>query len=347
MSDKDLHAIIRMPNWLGDAVMATPVIELFKQLHPKSTITLICRRPVEQLFTHHKHVNEVISFDKVSNWIHNTNNQKLIQQLSIGRYTTGLLLTNSLSSTWHFYKAKIRQRIGFKYFPRSYFLTDKVELPQNYETNHLCLTYQSLLSPLGLKTPNPHIAPKLYVSDSQRQQAIALINKHCTNDRPRVIGINPGAAYGSAKCWIPERFTHLADQLIRYHGAKIFFTGDHSHFEMIQKIVAPLGPHAINLAGKTSIGELMAFIDECDLYITNDSGPMHIADALKTPLVALFGSTNHIKTGPYSQPEGVITQNVACSPCYKRECPIDFRCMKRITTDMVLQKALKALNAHQ
>lgn len=340
------NIIIRMPNWLGDAVMATPLLEQIKYLHPDTSITLLCRSPSNQLFTNHKHVDEVIQFDKVSNWIHNANNQELIELIKSGKYSTGILLTNSLSSTWHFYKASIPKRIGFNFFPRSMLLTDKIAMPPNYESTHLCLTYQHLLLPLGLPAPNPHIAPKLFVGENYKEKAQSLINHYCSASAPRIIGINPGAAYGSAKCWIPERFTHLADHLMRYHKATVFFTGDHSHFSMIQKIIAPLGPKAINLAGKTTIPELMALIDLCDVYITNDSGPMHIADALQTPVVALFGSTNPIKTGPYSHPEGVITQNAPCSPCYKRQCPIDFRCMKRITTSMVLQKTLQLLDQY-
>ena len=160
-----------------------------------------------------------------------------------------------------------------------------------------------------------------------------------------LIGINPGAAYGSAKCWLPERFKELSLKLLKDSKIKLLYFGDQGGAPVVDEICKNLpSDRVVNLATKTTLRELMAFIDACDLFLTNDSGPMHMAAALCTPLLALFGSTSAIATGPYLTGE-IIHKQVACSPCYRRECPIDFRCMKQITVDEVYQKLIDIIHS--
>ena len=148
-----------------------------------------------------------------------------------------------------------------------------------------------------------------------------------------ILGINTQAAYGPAKCWIPERFRTVAEHFST-KGSVLFF-GDDKGKEEIEKICSGLPVH--NLAGKTSLPELISHIAACDFFLTNDSGPMHIAAACQTKLVALFGSTNDVATGPYKFGT-VVHKRVACSPCYRRVCPIDFPCMREISTAEVIEK---------
>ena len=151
-----------------------------------------------------------------------------------------------------------------------------------------------------------------------------------------MIGINPGAAYGSAKCWLPERFRELTEKLLQNPNTRILYFGDKAGASLVNEICADLPDRVINLAAQTTIRELMAYIQACHLFLTNDSGPMHMASALGTPLVALFGSTSDRYTGPYRGGK-VIHKHVPCSPCYRRTCPIDFRCMTQIGVDEVYQ----------
>jgi heptosyltransferase-2 len=156
-----------------------------------------------------------------------------------------------------------------------------------------------------------------------------------------LIGVNPGAAYGAAKCWPPERFRSLALQFLQDPDQFVLFFGDTQTASLVKDICAGLPGRVINLAGTTNLRELTCLIQRCDVLVTNDSGPMHIGVAMGTPIVALFGSTDEIATGPWGQKGAIINKYQSCSPCFKRTCPGDFRCMNRIEVDEVAQKALE------
>ena len=156
-----------------------------------------------------------------------------------------------------------------------------------------------------------------------------------------LIGIHPGAAYGIAKCWPPERFRALAKVLLQDPNLFILFFGDAQSQNLVKEICAGLPERAINLAGATHLRQLACLIKNCDVLVTNDSGPMHVGVAVRTPVVALFGSTDDRITGPWGQKEGVINKHLCCSPCFKRTCPGDFRCMYAIEVEEVARKALE------
>jgi len=161
------------------------------------------------------------------------------------------------------------------------------------------------------------------------------------NQRVRWIGLNPGAAYGPAKCWPRERFAALAKELVnRVDDVHVIVFGTDKEFDTAQVICTPLGNRGHNLAGKTRLGEVMALISQLDLLVTNDSGLMHVGAALDIPLVAIFGSTNPLTTGPWSDKSVVVRKELPCSPCLARQCKSDFRCMKEIEVEEVLEECL-------
>jgi heptosyltransferase-2 len=191
--------------------------------------------------------------------------------------------------------------------------------------------------------PLSQTAPTLYVSDEEKKAAELILKSNRFNSNEHIlIGINPGAAFGSAKCWLPERFHDLTEKLLKDPRIMVAYFGDSAGTPLVKQICKGFDQRVINFAGKTTIRELMALIQSCSVMLTNDSGPMHIAAALKTPLVALFGSTSDVKTGPYGGGI-VIHKHVSCSPCYKRVCPIDFRCMKQIEVDEVYRAILSQM----
>lgn len=193
-----------------------------------------------------------------------------------------------------------------------------------------------LLEPLGI--PVSQTSPRLYVTEQEQQAAKERLANYGIQSTDILVGINPGAAYGSAKCWLPERFKQLSHRLLDYANLKIIFFGDKAGAPLVQEICSSLpSDRIIDLAGKTTLRELIALIQTCHLFLTNDSGPMHVASALGIPLIALFGSTSDIATGPYNG-GCIIHKHVPCSPCYRRECPIDFRCMTRIEVQEVYEK---------
>lgn len=330
------NIIVRMPNWLGDAVMGTPVLADLRTHYPNASITAMCQGSIAQLFTHDQNVDEVYAFKKPNGWIPHIQHGEIVEALQHGKYDLGILLTNSFSSAWWFWRGHVQNRIGYACNLRSMLLTKAVPFPKNKESQHLVTTYKMLLEPLGMVVSDTD--PYLVVSAEEQQAALELLKKcGIQKGKNTVVGINPGAAFGTAKCWLPDRFHSVTEKLLQDPNVYILYFGDPSGAPVVNDICKDLPERVINLAGKTSLRELIALIKECDVFLTNDSGPMHIAAALKVPLLALFGSTSDVKTGPYKNGK-VIHKRVECSPCYKRVCPIDFRCMKRIEVDEVYRE---------
>jgi lipopolysaccharide heptosyltransferase II len=335
------NIIIRMPNWLGDVVMATPLLKDLRDYFPKCHITAMCQANVAPLLKEDPHINEVLSFTKQSGWIHGKHNS-LIKALRFGGYDLGILTTNSLSSAWWFWRGNVYNRLGYAANFRSFLLNKAISFPKEKEFQHQVITYKMLLTPLGIPVSDNPL--NLVVTDEELSLSRQTFKKYGAHVGEHIIiGINPGAAFGSAKCWLPERFAHVTKKLLQNPNVRIVYFGDQNTVPLVKDICKNLPDSVINLTGKTSIRELMAHIANCSAMLSNDSGPMHIAAALKTPLVAIFGSTSDVKTSPYEHGT-VIHKHVECSPCYQRVCPIDFKCMTQIQVDEVCQEILKLIN---
>ena len=162
-----------------------------------------------------------------------------------------------------------------------------------------------------------------------------------------VIGINPGAAGGTAKRWFPQRYSELAARLTDLYGVRILLFGGPGDEILGNRINSESGGICVNLAGRTTLREAFALIEKCSLFITNDSGLMHAAAALGTPQIAIIGSTDHVATGPFSANSQIVRVPVPCSPCMMPHCPVDHICMERISVDMVMEAARKELGAIQ
>ncbi len=326
------NIIVRMPNWIGDLVMATPVLSDLRRAFPEARITAMCRSPICELLREDPEIDELFCFSKATGFARRSERKQLIEKLSKGKYDLGILLTHSFSSAWWFWQGKVANRLGYECNGRKLLLNRSIPLPEQIQNQHLVVTYKMLLGPLGIpvsKTP-----PRLYLSQKEIADVSILLRNLGIPEGSVLVGINPGATYGSAKCWLPERFRQVAEQLLTDQEIYLVFFGDQATASLVGEISEGLPSRVINLAGKTSLRELAGIISLCNVVLTNDSGPMHIADAVGTPMVALFGSTSEIVTGPYRSGT-VIHKHVECSPCYQRTCPIDFPCMKRIEADEV------------
>lgn len=335
------NIIVRMPNWIGDLVMATPVLTDLRKKYPKATITAMCKTSVCELLKEDDRIDELYCFSKPSRiFTRRVEKRNIIEKLKEGKYDLGILLTNSFSSAWWFWQGKVKSIIGFNTNLRNAFLDYPVDFPKDLEKEHQVITYKRVLSPLGIEISDT--APSLCVSEESLQLAKELLAQRGYVENSPLIGINPCAQYGPAKCWPKERFRKVIEKLLSDEKVFIICFGDNQSASLVKQVCQGLPERVMNLAGVTSLPELVALIKLCDVLLTNDSGPMHIADALNTPLVALFGSTNEEKTGPYTKGE-VINKKTGCSPCYLRECPIDFRCMKQIEVEEVYLAVLKEL----
>jgi heptosyltransferase-2 len=326
------NIIVRMPNWIGDLVMATPILSDLRKAFPSARITAMCRSPICDLLKQNPEIDELFCFSKANGWGRRKMRRNIIEKLKMGRYDLGILLTHSFSSAWWFWLGRVRYRLGYESNGRRMFLTHSQPFPTNIQNQHLVVTYKMLLKSLDI--PVSDTPPMLDLSPDEIEEARARLHQHGIPDDAYILGINPGATYGSAKCWLPERFREVTLRLLEEKDLYIVYFGDQATASLCKEICLNLPSRVINLAGLTTLRELASLIRLCHVVLTNDSGPMHIADALGTTMIALFGSTSEIVTGPYHR-GCVIHKHVECSPCYQRVCPIDFRCMKRIEVDEV------------
>ncbi|MGD2170374.1 MAG: lipopolysaccharide heptosyltransferase II [Chlamydiota bacterium] len=336
------NIIVRMPNWIGDIVMATPVLTDIKTKYPNSALTVMCKAPICEILQYDEDIDELYCFTKQATKLFERRKEtkNIISRLKQGGYDLGVLLTNSFSSAWWFWQGGVKNIIGYDCNLRNMLLSYPVKRSENHEKEHQVVFYKKLLAPLGIEVSDTF--PRLHMSDKELNNAKTLLYQRGYKEGSPLIGINPTASFGPAKCWPKERFREIIQKLIEEKNCYVVCFGDISSVDLVKEVCWGLSDKVINLAGVTSICELVSVIQLCDVLLTNDSGPMHIAAAVKTPLIALFGSTNRHKTGPYKHGK-VIQKNVACSPCYLKVCPIDFRCMKRIAVEEVLQAITDAL----
>jgi heptosyltransferase-2 len=315
-----MKIVVRMPNWIGDFVMALPILEDLKTKYPNSYLVVICKGGLDQLLISNPFVNEIYRIDK-----RRFSKLRLILYLMKNTFDLGFLLTNSFSSALYFFFGRVKKRYGFIHAFRSFLLSHPKPFPKDRDRKHLVLTYKDLIDSKSQTTP------KLYLKPNERR-----IGK-------TIFGINPSAHYGSAKCWPKERFREVIERLIKeVPNSEVLVFGDASSFELVNDICKSAPKEVTNLCGKTTLKELVEIIGTLDVFLTNDSGPMHIAASMQVPMVAIFGSTSPIITGPY-QFGTVIKKNAACSPCFKRKCPIDLRCMTEISVDEVVKAMKKEL----
>lgn len=332
------QVLVRMPNWLGDFVMATPILTDLRHHWPETKITALCQGSLGSLLQGDKSVDTVISLTRKKGFWNRLWNSDFLKE----KYDLGILLTNSFSSAYFLWRSHIPIRIGYADHFRSLLLTHPVPFPPQKETQHLVITYKHLLEPIGIALSNTD--PHLYISSAEKEESLKYLSSLGVCDSDILIGINPGAAYGSAKCWPSERFRALNTYLLKHSRVKLIYFGDSGQTELVREICRDFpSDKVLNLAGKTPLKQFISLIDRCHLFVTNDSGPMHVASALGIPLIALFGSTSSVKTGPYKGGT-IIHKHVPCSPCYKRTCPLDFRCMREITAEEVYQTIMAKIH---
>jgi len=190
-----------------------------------------------------------------------------------------------------------------------------------------------LVAPLG-HLSGSH-TPQLSLRDEDRQWAENRLQRENVLDGRILIGMNPGATYGLAKCWSPRRFGELGERLAQRRRLSVLLFGKEEERSIGSDIFHRLQGIGIDLMGKTGLLQLAALLEKCHLLVTNDTGTMHVAAAVGTPVVALFGPTNPQTTGPCGEGHRIIKKNVSCSPCYQRVCPTDHRCMEGISVDEV------------
>jgi heptosyltransferase-2 len=261
-------------------------------------------------------------------------------------FDCAILLPNSFESALLVRLARIPVRMGYRRDGRGWLLTRAVPVPKRGEIpKHERFYYLELLRRCGL-VPSYSLEGDIRLDGSRAAAVKGREAFRGLSVSQPVIGIAPGAAYGGAKRWLPERFAEAAHEIAREAPSCFALFGSERErgvCELVEKALAARGQRAINLAGRTSLAEFIEFAAACHVFLTNDSGPMHIASALGVPTVAIFGATDHLATGPTGTTSRVVREPVECSPCLLRECPIDHRCMTRVSVGRVASEALSLI----
>lgn len=318
--------LIRLPNWLGDAVMASGAVRRFVEEHPDDEIHLQGEPSALPVYFHLPDNVELEPLDPM--WRRSLGGvrdaSKAIKSKSFDQC---YLLTNSFSSALLPWLSAIPERIGYKAHWRSGLLT--MNIPRPAGLHHASL-YNRLLN-----ENDSFVQPVITISDEERSEANKLLNS-LGFEKERLVGVAAGAAYGPAKCWPHDRYLQLSQRLISQSSTQNVFFGSPAEAESANELASRSGSDAESLAGRTSLRQLFALIEQCRLIISNDSGVMHVAWALQRPHIALFGPTNQDATGPVHDNAHVINKRLDCAPCMKRTCPLKHhKCMKEIEVDEV------------
>lgn len=342
-----MKILVRVPNWVGDAVMSIPALEAIRNSRADAEISILARPGVAALLSGQSFVDRILEYDdrgKHHGWL---GRERLIHQLRGENFDCAVLFQNAFEAAWLAWRAGIPQRIGYARDARGALLTNAVRAPQPGEIPaHESHYYLELMRRAGWIESRGEVRPiRLQIAKSACESAESTLRRAGARDAAWRCAIAPGASYGAAKCWPSERFASLADRLISECGADVIFFGTPEETQIIARICEKMKSRAISLAGETSMSDLASLFSACSMFIGNDSGAMHVAAAAGIPVVGIFGSTDPEGTAPVRQQFSLIREPVPCSPCFLRRCPVDHRCMTRISVDSVLAAAIAIRSA--
>ncbi|NWF94054.1 MAG: lipopolysaccharide heptosyltransferase II [Syntrophaceae bacterium] len=325
--------LVRGVNWVGDTILTYPTIQGLKAIFPDCHLTILAPSHLAELWRTFPYVDEVIHFQKRKGIGFLWEDLRLASSLREKRFDLAVILPRSFHSAFQVYLARIPIRIGYQNRGRSFLITHGISRTEEVLRIHRVLYYRRLIDPLGRMDGFP--PPRIFLRDEDRRWAEERLKEMRLLDGRVLVGMNPGAAYGSAKCWDPDRFGELGRRVSSKWKATVLLFGRDEERPMARAILQHLKEGGTDLTGRTGLLQLAALLERCHLLVTNDTGTMHVAAAVGTPVVAIFGSTDPLTTGPWGEGNIVVKKDVSCSPCSKRICPTDHRCMKLITVDEV------------
>ena len=328
--------LIRATNWVGDAVMSLPAIRAVREAFPGAHVKVLARASVADLYAREGAIDGVM--------LYAGDRRQAAAELRRESFDCAILLPNSFDAALAAWMARIPRRIGYKRDGRGWLLTEEIPPPEPGEIpRHERFYYLELLRRAGIIHEYPPCAD-IRLDGCEAARAAGLDALRAAGLSPPVVGVSPGAAYGDAKRWLPERFAETAVLVARGHGASAALFGaaaERGLCELVAGAIRADGITVRNFAGETTLRQFIDLAAACRLFLTNDSGAMHIASALGVPTVTVFGATDDTTTGPTGACARIVREQVECSPCLLRACPIDHRCMTRVTTQRVAAVALE------
>jgi len=329
--------MVRSPNWIGDAVMSTPALGAIRAAFPSSEIVLAANPVVSELMSPHPFCDRTVVFDKRGSHGGIAGLWKFSRLLAGERFDVAILFQNAIEAAIMVRLAGIKTRAGYGTDGRGILLTHRVRVSKEARRLHHSQYYLEMLGALGI--PPAGRGLRLQCTDEEKSWAGGVLGTG------RWAAINPGAAYGSAKRWYPDRFGEVADALASDFGYGTLLVGGPGEAAIGSEIESRMRSKPLNLIGRTSVRQLMALLASVELVITNDSGPMHVAAAFDRPIVALFGPTDYRTTSPLCTRFLLVRKETECAPCLKRRCPTDHRCMGAISATDVLEAVQALLKA--
>lgn len=330
----DARILIRAANWVGDAIMTTPVVRAVRMNYPKSHITVLAKPWVVPVYADNPHIDEVMVYDANGRHKMGLGTIRLAADIRAIRFDLGVLMQNAFEAALITFMGGVRERLGYNTDARGFLLNRCVKMDPELKKRHLIEYYNGILNGAGLNDDG--MTMDLALSETDRTFATQWLLDHQIGGKTPVIGINPGATGGTAKRWFPERYADVCHTLSKAYNTRVLIFGGPEDGRLGDQINKLAKNTCINCAGETSLGQAFALIDQCDLFITNDSGLMHAAAALDVHQIMVIGSTDHVATRAYSDNALMVREPVYCSPCLKDTCPTDHECMDKISVDRVM-----------
>jgi len=332
------NILVRSTNWVGDALLTTPALGSLKDNFPQARITVLAAKWVAPVFAEHPAVDEVLVFEREGRHRGLRGLLRLAGELRRRRFDLAVLFQNAIQAALIARLAGIPLRLGYNTDGRGFLLSLPIRLGPEDKKVHETEYYLRILSRAGLKTaktrPVFHLSPDVQARASERLAAHGLGGTF-------LLGLAPGAAYGPAKQWPAGRFASAADMILAGKNGTVLLFGSQNEALVTAEVGRNLKTRCLDLAGRTDLAEAAALIKGCGLFLTNDSGLMHVAAAVGAPLVAVFGSTDPKTTAPAAERFRLIRHPAPCAPCLRPTCNQESHlCMESVTAEEVAEAAL-------
>lgn len=342
-----MKIVVRGANWIGDGVMTIPALRELRRLFPEASITLHTRAWAKGVFQDADFLDEIISFDRETGF-NNLRGQAAL--LRNKQFDLGVVFPNSFASALAMKLGGVDRRFGYAKEGRGFLLSDAVGIPSWKNERHEVYYYLNLISEvegrlLGTHTTaEAHLDGSLNVSAVRKAAAREFLTDAGVEIGRQIVALGVGSTNSMAKRWGVERYAQLNDLLQSKTGSAVVIVGGPDEIDVASAVAEQSRHKPTILTGKTDLGQATALLSVADLLISNDMGLAHIAPATGTKTIVIFGPTNPATTRPFSENGIVMRKSVECSPCMKRECPIDHRCMEWISVEEVFTKAEELLS---
>ena len=333
-----MKIVVRGTNWIGDAVMTIPAIRRLRDLFPGAKLSLLAPPLTASLFRGSTIFDDVVEAGSLL---------AQVRHLRKSRFDLAVIFPNSFKSALALRLGGVVRRTGYATDGRSMLLTDAVPVPVWKDHRHETLYYLHLVETAGESTspvsPDEVTEPRIDIATAELDRANELLERRGVERENPLVVVAPGSTNSRAKRWTAESFAEVCDRLRRDLAASVVLMGSSGDATVSRRVRELAGENITDITGETDVSTAAAILERADLLISNDMGLAHLAPAVGTETIVIFGPTNPVTTRPYSRKATVMTASVECSPCMLRDCPIDHRCMTRITPDAVFDQARRVL----